>query len=68
MAIARPVRALGLAAIVIWCLFLYHMFQPSTRMGDGAAFPPGKKIENMEHDPMLDRKLPRLDVYSAPCF
>ena len=56
MAIARPVRALGLAAIIVWCLFLYHMFRPSIGLsGDGAASPPGK-LENMERDPMLDRK------------
>lgn len=29
MAIARPVRALGLAAIFMWCFFLWHIFTPS---------------------------------------
>lgn len=55
MAIARPLRALGLVAIVAWCFFLYHMFRPSS-LSDGASAPPSGKIENMEHDPMMDRK------------
>lgn len=55
MAIARPLRALGLVAIVAWCFFLYHMFRPSS-LSDGATPPPPNKIENMEHDPMMDRK------------
>ncbi|KAK0719918.1 glycosyltransferase family 15 protein [Lasiosphaeris hirsuta] len=29
MAIARPVRALGLAAVIMWCFFLYQIFAPS---------------------------------------
>lgn len=57
MAIARPVRVLGLAAIIVWCLFLYHMFRPSVTLSRGGTSSPPTKIENMEHDPMLDRKL-----------
>lgn len=57
MAIARPVRALGLAAIIVWCLFLYHMFRPSVTLSGGGASSPLGKIENMERDPMNDRML-----------
>ncbi|KAK4451839.1 family 15 putative glycosyltransferase [Podospora aff. communis PSN243] len=50
MAIARPVRALGLAAIVMWCFFIWNIFTPSA---------PIKKPDpfngNMyERDPNLD--------------
>lgn len=50
MAIARPVRALGLAAIVMWCFFLWQIFGPSDpRTGGGYPGP-------YERDPNLDRK------------
>jgi len=51
MAIARPVRALGLAAVVMWCFFLWQIFTPST-----PATPRTQSHQNFERDPNLDRK------------
>lgn len=51
MAIARPVRVLGLAAIMMWCFFLYQVFKP----GGSIKTPLG--IPNNERDPLLDREL-----------
>ncbi|KAJ4388745.1 putative mannosyltransferase ktr4 [Gnomoniopsis smithogilvyi] len=48
MAIARPVRVLGLAAIMMWCFFLYQVFKP----GGSIKTPLG--IPNNERDPLLD--------------
>lgn len=50
MAIARPVRVLGLAAVMMWCFFLYQVFKP----GSGIKTPLG--IPNNERDPLLDRE------------
>ncbi len=50
MALARPMRALLLAAIVAWCIFLYQIFKPS---GSMSAQGPG--LERLERDPNLDR-------------
>jgi mannosyltransferase len=60
MAIARPVRALGLAAIVMWCFFLYQVFWTSSPTVP-ASTPkgPDEKFVNMEKDPMADRMLRR---------
>ncbi|PKS10802.1 hypothetical protein jhhlp_002559 [Lomentospora prolificans] len=52
MAVARPVRALGLAAIVLWCFFLYHMFSPTVQSNLPTTDSP--KLESMERDPMAD--------------
>ena len=49
MAIARPIRVLGLAAIGLWIFFLYQVFTP-------AKPPPPSKI--MDQEPLLDRTLP----------
>lgn len=49
MAIARPIRVLGLAAICLWCFFLYQIFGP-TRYPKG----PGDLLTNLERDPQLD--------------
>ena len=51
MAIARPVRALGLAAIVMWCFFLYTILKPSP----GLQGPGGSVRGGYERDPNLDR-------------
>lgn len=51
MALARPLRALGLAAILLWCFFLYQIFRPSTPIKG-----PGHLYKNFERDPNLDRK------------
>lgn len=52
MAVARPVRALGVAVAVLWCLFLYRIFKaPSSVHG------PGERYINFERDPNLDRGL-----------
>ncbi|KAF4509672.1 hypothetical protein G6O67_003818 [Ophiocordyceps sinensis] len=49
MAVARPVRALGVAVAVLWCLFLYRIFKaPSSVHG------PGERYINFERDPNLD--------------
>lgn len=50
MAIARPVRALGLAAILMWCFFLYQIFKPGTSISQSS------DIVSDERDPNLDRK------------
>lgn len=52
MAIARPVRVLGLAAAMMWCFFLYQIFKP----GSSIKAPTG--IPNNERDPLLDREKP----------
>lgn len=54
MAVARPVRVLGLAAIMMWCFFLYQVFKPGT----GIKTPLG--IPNNERDPLLDREQSRI--------
>jgi len=52
MAIARPVRALGLAAIVMWIFFLWQMFSPSAPIRK-----PGDDYNGIyERDPNLDRE------------
>ena len=53
MALARPVRALGLAT---FCLLIFLCFQllknpPQLAIPGGY----GDKIENMDRDPLLDR-------------
>lgn len=62
MAIARPIRVLGLAAIGLWVFFLYQVFGP-TKYPKG----PGDTLENMERDPNLDRKLGAVPGLSANC-
>lgn len=52
MAIARPVRVLFFAAAVLWCLFLYRAFRPSSGLRG-----PGERYVNFERDPNLDRSL-----------
>jgi len=52
MAVARPVRALALAAIMMWCFFLYQIFKPSGSLpGRGDTGP------IIEKDPNLDRTI-----------
>lgn len=53
MAIARPVRVLGLAAAMMWCFFLYQIFKPGSNMSAPLGLP------SNERDPLLDRELPR---------
>ncbi|KAM4056066.1 glycolipid 2-alpha-mannosyltransferase [Hirsutella rhossiliensis] len=49
MAIARPVRALTITAVVLWFLVLYRIFRaPSSIHG------PGERYINFERDPNLD--------------
>ncbi|TPX09634.1 uncharacterized protein E0L32_009107 [Thyridium curvatum] len=50
MAIARPVRVLTLAAVVLWCVFLWQIFKPSVPVTK-----PGAGLESSERDPNLDR-------------
>lgn len=53
MAMRRPVRALALAAALLWCLFLYRVVRaPSSVQG------PGERYVNFERDPNLDRRWP----------
>jgi hypothetical protein len=54
MAVARPIRVLGLIAIGLWVFFLYQVFGPE-KIPKG----PGDTLENMERDPNLDC-MPRL--------
>ncbi|TVY51846.1 putative mannosyltransferase KTR4 [Lachnellula cervina] len=49
MAVARPIRVLGLLAIGLWVFFLYQVFGPR-----GSPKAPGEHVENMERDPNLD--------------
>ncbi|RYP18575.1 hypothetical protein DL765_003860 [Monosporascus sp. GIB2] len=49
MAIARPVRALGLAAILMWCFFLYTIIRPGPSIKGSADFK-----GTIERDPQLD--------------
>ena len=60
MAVARPVRVLGLAAVFMWIFFIYTMFYPKPTMQSGgngiAKGGKGKTPPSFEHDPMLDRK------------
>ena len=51
MAIARPVRALGLAAILMWCYFLYTVLRPAPEGISSAADFRG----TIDRDPQLDR-------------
>lgn len=48
MAIARPVRVLGLAAIFMWCFFIWQIFSPSVPYS-------GSDSPIYERDPNLDR-------------
>lgn len=57
MAIARPVRTLGLLAVVLWCFFLYQLFKPTASI-----FGPAGRYANFERDPNLDRKEPPFPV------
>jgi hypothetical protein len=50
MAVARPIRVLGLLAIGLWMFFLYQVFGP-----EKVPLGPGDTLENMERDPNLDR-------------
>lgn len=50
MAIARPIRVLGLLAVGLWVFFLYQVWGPP-KYPKG----PGDTLENMERDPNLDR-------------
>lgn len=52
MAVARPLRALMVLAVVLWCFFLYQVLKP-TPMIRG----PGDRYMNFERDPNLDREL-----------
>lgn len=49
MAVARPIRVLGLIAIGLWVFFLYQVFGPE-KIPKGL----GDTLENMERDPNLD--------------
>lgn len=50
MAVARPVRVLGLAAVMMWCFFLYQVFKP------GSPIPLPGGIPKNEKEPLLDRE------------
>ncbi len=50
MALARPVRALGIAAALLWIFFLYKIFMPSSPL-----VRPGN-LPSDERDPNLDRE------------
>ncbi|KAK3904294.1 glycosyltransferase [Staphylotrichum tortipilum] len=50
MAIARPVRALGLAALVMWCFFIWQLFKPTS----SHIRPSDPNLASLERDPNLD--------------
>ena len=56
MAIARPIRVLGLAAICLWVFFLYQVFGP-------AKPPPPSKI--MDQEPLLECTSQILPLFMA---
>lgn len=51
MTVARPLRALIIAAVILWCFFLYQMFKPVPEFHG-----PGDRYINFERDPNLDRE------------
>lgn len=59
MAIARPVRALGLAALLMWIFFLYTILKPTP----GLVGP--DKYKTFERDPQLDRMLVSNPIHHA---
>jgi len=52
MAIARPVRALGLVALVMWCFFIWQLFKPTS----SHIRPADPNLASLERDPNHDRK------------
>jgi len=54
MAIARPVRALGLVALVIWVFFIWQVLKP-TGSKPIVLGPNGETIKSFERDPNMDR-------------
>lgn len=54
MAIARPVRALGLAAIVMWCFFVWQLMKPAP----SSTIDQHRRMFPNERDPNLDRESP----------
>lgn len=59
MALAKPVRGLMLAAVVLWCIFLWQMFFRSAP----SITAPVVKNGNFDRDPNLDRE-PRVQPNS----
>jgi len=58
MAIARPIRVLGLIALALWVYFIYQIFVPAKVVKKG---PGDMAFDNMDRDPNLDRmRLPIL--------
>lgn len=53
MTIARPLRALIILAILLWCFFVYQLLKPSPEFQG-----PGDRYLNFERDPNLDRREP----------
>jgi hypothetical protein len=51
MAIARPVRALGTVAILMWCFFIWMLFRPTV-----SPLAPSARFTSNEQDPNLDRE------------
>ncbi|KAJ3519303.1 hypothetical protein NM208_g14176 [Fusarium decemcellulare] len=49
MTVARPVRALIVTGVVLWCFFLWQIFAPSWSFKG-----PGERYANFERDPNLD--------------
>lgn len=56
MAIARPVRVLGLLALGLWVFFIYQVWGPA-KIPKG----PGDTLANMDRDPNLDRRRMSID-------
>ncbi|KAL2119285.1 hypothetical protein VTJ04DRAFT_6245 [Mycothermus thermophilus] len=52
MALSRPVRALGIAAVVLWLWFFLHLFRSSSKSGPQII--PGSQFGPGNHDPNLD--------------
>lgn len=51
MALARPVRAMIVFAVILWCFVVFQIFKPMPERHG-----PGDRYLNFERDPNLDRE------------
>jgi hypothetical protein len=58
MAVARPVRFLGALSVVLFFFLVFQYLRPTPRLAPpaGEVVGNGEKIDDMERDPLLDRK------------
>ena len=63
MAITRPVRLLGLAAMMMWIFFIYQALKPTRHVERHS---PEDSLPSFERDPMNDREFPLLVLCVIP--